>query len=143
MSTLKRKKAARRHTEESVSLKTVLKSTLFALPVAVLAGLLLSLIATAILLKTNNPTALAVCCPYPMQGIPFPLPNTKISLNVSIAPTPLAPLPAVTDWGFPSRNASYKTIAERFGSPAPTDKTPFIFSFLCKKKLRFLLPAKA
>ena len=59
MSTLKRKKAARRHTEESVSLKTVLKSTLFALPVAALAGLFLSLIATAILLKAKNPTALA------------------------------------------------------------------------------------
>ncbi len=59
MSTPKRKRAARRHTEESVSLKTVLKSTLFALPVAVLSGLLLSLVVTAALLKAQNPTALA------------------------------------------------------------------------------------
>ena len=58
MSTPKRKKAARRHTEESVSLKTVLKSTLFALPIAAIFGLLLSLVTTLILLKTKNPTAL-------------------------------------------------------------------------------------
>ena len=57
MSTPKRKKAAHRHTEESVSLKTVLKSTFFALPVAAVFGLLFSLIVTAILLKTKSPTA--------------------------------------------------------------------------------------
>ena len=57
MSTPKRKRATRRRTEESVSLKTVLKSTLFALPVAALVGLLLSRVVTAVLLKTKNPTA--------------------------------------------------------------------------------------
>ena len=57
MSTAKRKKATRRRTEESVSLKTVLKSTLFALPIAAIFGLLLSLVFTALLLKTKSPTA--------------------------------------------------------------------------------------